>query len=94
MANNILEDIYKVNGGEYVYEIKNGCLFGTASLIIGACLAFYIYYVLKYGGTLISPIYVTIGAVIFTGIGLLLIIIGTLIHVKKIRSNLKNNNDL
>ncbi len=74
LANSMLEEMYLLNGGEFKKENRNGYLFGSFSLIIGSTLALYIFYVIYYGGILISPIVTTICAFTFILSGLLLII--------------------
>lgn len=74
LANNMLEDMYKVNGGEFKKENRNGYLFGTFLLMLGSGLAYYIWSVNHYGGIWVSPILTTAGAIVFLGGGLLLII--------------------
>jgi hypothetical protein len=56
VANNMLEEMYSVNGGEFKKENRNGYLFGTLFLIIGGGLAYYIWSVFYYGGILVRPI--------------------------------------
>lgn len=59
-ANALLEDLYVANGGEFKKENRGGYLFGIAFLVVGCSCAFYILYVLYFGGVLIRPILVSI----------------------------------
>jgi hypothetical protein len=62
-ANIMLEELYKINGGEFKKENRGGYLYSAVFFIAGACFSFYIYYVYTYGGTLYSPIAMFIGAI-------------------------------
>ncbi|MBO9682900.1 MAG: hypothetical protein J7502_09580 [Flavisolibacter sp.] len=57
-ATDLLEDLFVANGGEFKKENRTGYLFGTVLLLAGLPCAFYIFYVLVYGGVLIKPILV------------------------------------
>ncbi len=74
-SKSLLEDLFMANGGEFKKENKGGYLFGTFVLMIGGLCAFYIFYVFAYGGVLVRPVIVFIGA--FVGI------IGGLIYILK-----------
>ena len=75
LANSMLEEMYKINGGEFKKENRNGYLYGIFFLMIGGACSYYIYSVFQNGGTLVRPILVTIGAISGVGVGLLLILI-------------------
>ncbi len=62
-ANALLEDIYKINGGEFKKENRGGYLYSAVFFIKGASFSYYIYYVYRYGGVLYSPIVIFIGAI-------------------------------
>jgi hypothetical protein len=62
-ANAMLEDLFATNGGEFKIENRNGYLFGIVLLFIGGACAFYIFYVFYYGGVLVRPILVFLGAI-------------------------------
>ena len=59
-ANALLEDLFTANGGEFKKENRGGYLFGIAFLVVGLSCAFYILYVLYFGGVLIRPVIVGI----------------------------------
>jgi hypothetical protein len=65
-ANAMLEDLFATNGGEFKKENNNGYLFGIVFLFFGGACSFYIFYVFYYGGVLVRPILVFIGA--FSGL--------------------------
>jgi hypothetical protein len=62
VANNMLEEMYSVNGGEFKKENRNGYLFGTFLLMIGGGLAYYIWSVFHYGGILNRPFFTSAAA--------------------------------
>ena len=51
-ANQMLNEMFAANGGEFKKENRDGYLTGIALLMIGLPAAFYIYYVYTYGGIL------------------------------------------
>jgi hypothetical protein len=78
VANNMLEEMYSVNGGEFKKENRNGYLFGTFLLMMGGGLAYYIWSVFQYGSSLDRPFF-TIAAAFVTLIGGLYLIIMSLL---------------
>jgi hypothetical protein len=74
-ANGLLNELFEANGGEFKKENRYGYLFGTFLLMIGLPLAYYIYYVFTYGGTLVRPITVFIGAIGCNTLGIILLIL-------------------
>jgi hypothetical protein len=62
-ATALLEELFRANGGEFKKENRNGYLYGSAALLVGLSCSFYIFYVLMYGGVIVKPILVGIGAV-------------------------------
>lgn len=59
----LLEDLYTATGGEFKKESQSGYLYGIFFLLIGLGSAFYIFYVMMYGGILVRPIVMGILAV-------------------------------
>jgi hypothetical protein len=72
-AVSLLDSVYIVNGGEFKKENRGGYLYGAFFLLIGIPCAFYIFYVLSYGGILVRPVLIFAGAGfgILGGIGLI-----------------------
>jgi hypothetical protein len=65
----LLEAMFAANGGEFKKENTGGYLYGGALLFVGLLLAFYIMYVLLFGGLLIRPVLVVTGAITCFGLG-------------------------
>jgi hypothetical protein len=65
----LVEAVYAANGGEFKKENRVGYLYGGTLLLAGLLLAFYIGYVLLFGGILIRPVLVVVGAVTCLGLG-------------------------
>ena len=57
-AVSLVETLFAANGGEFRKENKGGYLYGGLLLAAGVLLAFYICYVMIFGGILIRPILV------------------------------------
>jgi hypothetical protein len=72
-ADNLLNSIYGVSGGEFKKENRGGYLYGAFFLLIGIPCAIYIFFVLSYGGILVRPVLIFAGAGfgILGGIGLI-----------------------
>lgn len=85
-ATSLLEDLFRANGGEFKKENRNGYLYGSASLVVGLACSFYILYVLMYGGVLVRPILVGIGAV--GGLAL-----GIMYFIQAISGNYRDDHD-
>ncbi|HEX2630251.1 MAG TPA: hypothetical protein VHM26_14590 [Chitinophagaceae bacterium] len=77
-ATAMLEEIFKANGGEFKKENRGGYWYGAFMLIIGIACSWYLYHYYTYGGSLVEPVYIWLGAVLGVGIGLLLIIVSLL----------------
>lgn len=77
LANAMLDDVYKANGGEFKIENRKGYWYGAWILLIGLGCTYYIFHVMHYGGVLVRPILVTIGAIVCTITGLLMIVQAT-----------------
>ncbi len=73
-GNALLEDIYNVSGGEFKKENRGGYVFGGFMLVLGLSAAFYIVYVLYYGGVIIRPILVALAALVGLTVGTRLIL--------------------
>jgi hypothetical protein len=65
----LVEAMFAANGGEFKKENTGGYLYGGALLFAGLLLAFYIIYILLFGGVLIRPILVVTGAITLIGLG-------------------------
>jgi hypothetical protein len=65
----LIEAMFDANGGEFKKENTGGYLYGGVLLFAGLLLAFYIIYILLFGGVLIRPILVIGGAITFFGVG-------------------------
>jgi hypothetical protein len=65
----LLDELYEANGGEFKKENRGGYLYGTLFLLMGLSCTFYICYVLLFGGVIVRPILVGLGAITgtFTG---------------------------
>ncbi|MDF2192866.1 hypothetical protein [Paraflavitalea sp. CAU 1676] len=59
----MLEELFAANGGEFKKENRGGIVYGIFFLIMGFLAAFYIFYVLSYGGILFQPVVVGVVAV-------------------------------
>lgn len=77
-ATAMLEEIFKANGGEFKKENRGGYWYGALLLILGLGCSYYLYRYYTYGGVLVEPVYIWIGAVLGVGCGLLLIIVSML----------------
>lgn len=60
----MLEELFDANGGEFKKESRGGIVYGIFFLIMGFLAAFYIFYVLAYGGILYRPVLVGIVAIV------------------------------
>ena len=60
----MLEELFAANGGEFRKENRGGIIYGIFFLIMGFLAAFYILYVLAYGGILYRPVFVGIVAIV------------------------------
>jgi hypothetical protein len=58
----LLEALYAVNGGEFKIENRGGYLYVVLCLLAGIGCSAYLFHFLVYGGTLIKPVAVVIGA--------------------------------
>jgi len=63
-GNALLDDLFVAGGGEFKKENRGGYLFGSMFLLVGLSCAFYIFYVLYYGGVLVRPVLVGIAALV------------------------------
>jgi len=65
----LVEALYGANGGEFKKENRGGYLYGGVLLAAGLLLAFYLCYVLLFGGVLVRPYLVGLAAVFCLGSG-------------------------
>ena len=65
----LIDALFAAGGGEFKKVNRDGYLFGGALLAAGLLLAFYIGYVLLFGGVLVRPTLVVASAVVFMGLG-------------------------
>jgi hypothetical protein len=85
-ANLLLNDLYKVNGGEFKNENRWAFIYGVLLLLAGLGFGFYIFYVFTYGGIIMRPILVSIAAIAGTFGGLFKII-------QSLRGKVRDNDD-
>jgi hypothetical protein len=85
-ATSLLEELFRANGGEFKKENRNGYLYGSIAMIIGLACALYILYVLLFGGVLVRPVLIGIGAL--GGIGA-----GIMYFVQAISGNYRDDHD-
>jgi hypothetical protein len=90
-ANDLVDDLYKINGKEFRKENTSGFLVGILFLIVGLACSYYLFSFYTNGGVLVRPILVWIGAICGTFVGVVYLIMSIFgKHREDVASNFLN----